>query len=113
VADAGYLAGGQRLLHCGSVEADAAQQRLDARQQLAHKASAARHYGQLGLQGIRAAGDMHFCLGHAFEALGHAELMAGDAAKMAECLAPAQEAAGRVPDAEARAALLADLANIW
>ena len=76
------------------------------------RARLARHYGQLSLEAIQAAGGLPFYLGYAFEALARAEWVAGDAAKTAEYLALAQEAAGRVPDADARAALLADLESI-
>lgn len=79
---------------------------------LVGRAGQARRYGQLSLEAIREAGGLPFYVGYAYEALARAESIAGHAEKAAEYMALAREAAARVPDEEARAALLADLATI-
>lgn len=79
---------------------------------LVGRAGQARRYGQLSLEAIREAGDLPFYLGYAYEALARAESVAGHAEKVAGYLGLAREAAVRVPDEEARAALLADLESI-
>ncbi len=76
------------------------------------RAGRARHYGQLSLEAMLGAGDLPFYLGYAYEALARAEWVAGDAAKTAEYLKLARQAAERVPDPDARSALLADLESI-
>jgi hypothetical protein len=72
----------------------------------------ARRYGQLSLEAAQAAGDRPFHLGYAYEALARAESVSCHADKVAEYLALASEAAARVPDPEARSALIADLESI-
>lgn len=76
------------------------------------RAGFARRYGQLSLEAARSAGDSPFYLGYAYEGLARAESVSGHGEKVAEYLALAREAAGRVPDEEARAALVADLETI-
>jgi hypothetical protein len=76
------------------------------------RAGFARRYGQLSLAALEGAGDRPFYLGYAYEALARAESVAGHAEQGAEYLALARQAAERVPDAEDRAVLLADLETI-
>ena len=76
------------------------------------QASNARRYGQLCLAASQGEDILPFYLGYAYEALARAESVSGHADKVAEYLALAREAAARVPDPEARSALLADLESI-
>jgi hypothetical protein len=72
----------------------------------------ARRYGQMSLQASQGGDIAPFYLGYSYEALARAEMVAGDAAKMAEYLAEARRAADDVKDAESKKLLLDDLATI-
>jgi hypothetical protein len=76
------------------------------------RAGNARRYGQLCLGASQAEGVLPFYLGYAYEALARAESVAGNVQRRDAHLASAREVAGRLPDPEARQALLADLATI-
>jgi len=72
----------------------------------------ARHYAQRCLDVSRGEGIPPFYLGYAYEALARAEMVAGNADRMADSLQKAQEVAETVPDAEARQMLQDDLTTI-
>ena len=76
------------------------------------RAGNARRYGQLCLAASQGEDVLPFYLGYAYEALARAESVAGNAQQRDAHLAAAREVAGRMPDPEAREALLADLATI-
>jgi hypothetical protein len=79
---------------------------------LLKQADNARRYGQMCLRVSKSEGVGPFYLGYAYEALARAEMVAGDKAKMAECVAVARRAAERVTDGESKKMLLDDLETI-
>jgi hypothetical protein len=72
----------------------------------------ARRYAQLCLAVSQGEGMLPFYLGYAYEALARAESVAANGPQRDAYLAAAREVAGRMPDPDARQALLADLATI-
>jgi len=76
------------------------------------QADNARRYGQLCLAVSQAEDVLPFYLGYAYEALARAESVAGNGQQRDAYLAAAREVAGRMPDPDARKALLDDLATI-
>jgi len=76
------------------------------------QAGNARRYGQLCLAASQGEDILPFYLGYAYEALARAESVVGNAEQRDAYLAAAREMAGRMPDPDAREALLADLATI-
>jgi hypothetical protein len=76
------------------------------------QADNARRYGRLCLAISQGEGILPFYLGYAYEALARAESVAGNAQQRDAYLATAREVAGRMPDLDARQALLDDLATI-
>jgi hypothetical protein len=72
----------------------------------------ARRYGQLCLDASQADDVPPFYLGYAFEALARAEMVAGDSLATEQYRELAQEAAGKIADADEKKWLLDDLDTI-
>jgi len=76
------------------------------------RADEARRYGRLAFDAAQGGEADAFTLGYAYEALARAESVAGDAAKAAEYVEKAREAADEVADEESKMWLLDDLRTI-
>lgn len=72
-------------------------------------ADEARRYGELCLEASRRPDVLPFCMGYAHEALGRAELIAGNGDRAQEHLAESRRIAEGLPDPDAKKRLLADL----
>ena len=72
-------------------------------------ADEARRYGRLCLEASRRPDVLPFYLGYAYEALGRAELVAGNGEKGREHLAESRRIAEGLPNPDAKKQLLADL----